>query len=120
MAKILACSANGYGTGLMMKMTLDKVIEICGFKVEEDAFNSIMEGRKIAAICGFKVEEDAFNSIMEGRKIAAQYDIVLCPINYVDMFEDAAAKGTVVLGLNNVMAQGEMTEALKNCGIDLK
>ena len=30
MAKILACSANGYGTGLMMKMTLDKVIEICG------------------------------------------------------------------------------------------
>ena len=91
MAKILACSANGYGTGLMMKMTLDKVIEICGFKVD-----------------------------MEGRKIAAQYDIVLCPINYVDMFEDAAAKGTVVLGLNNVMAQGEMTEALKNCGIDLK
>ena len=85
MAKILACSANGYGTGLMMKMTLDKVI-----------------------------------SIMEGRKIAAQYDIVLCPINYVDMFEDAAAKGTVVLGLNNVMAQGEMTEALKNCGIDLR
>ena len=58
MAKILACSANGYGTGLMMKMTLDMVIEICGFKVEEDAFNSIMEG----------------------RKIAAQYDIVLCPI----------------------------------------
>ena len=48
MVKILACSANGYGTGLMMKMTLDKVIEICGFKVEEDAFNSIMEGRKIA------------------------------------------------------------------------
>ena len=102
MAKILACSANGYGTGLMMKMTLDKVIEICG------------------EICGFKVEEDAFNSIMEGRKIAAQYDIVLCPINYVDMFEDAAAKGTVILGLNNVMAQGEMTEALENCGIDLR
>ena len=98
MAKILACSANGYGTGLMMKMTLDKVIEICGFKVEEDAFNSIMEG----------------------RKIAEQYDIVLCPINYVDMFEDAAAKGTVILGLNNVMAQVEMTEALENCGIDLR
>ena len=57
---------------------------------------------------------------MEGRKIATQYDIVLCPINYVDMFEDAAAKGTVVLGLNNVMAQGEMTEALENCGIDLR
>ena len=70
MAKILACSANGYGTGLMMKMTLDKVIDICGFKLEDAAFNSIMEG----------------------RKIASQYDIVLCPIDYVDMFESAASK----------------------------
>ena len=98
MAKILACSANGYGTGLMMKLTLNKVI----------------------STCGFKVEEAANNSIMEGRKIAAQYDIVLCPASYVDMFEDAAAKGTVVLGLNNVMAEREMTEALENCGVALK
>ena len=96
MAKILACSANGYGTGLMMKMTLDKVIESCGFKTEETAFNSIMEG----------------------RKAAAQYDIVLCPIDYVDMFGDAAATGTVVLGLNNVMAQREMTDAVETCGLD--
>lgn len=98
MAKILACSANGYGTGLMMKMTLDKVIEIRGFRIEEATFNSIMEG----------------------RRVAAQYDIVLCPIDYVDMFGDAADNGTVVLGLNNVMAQREMTDALENCGIDLR
>ena len=98
MAKILACSANGYGTGLMMKMTLDKVIDICGFKLEDAAFNSIMEG----------------------RKIASQYDIVLCPIDYVDMCESAASKGTTVLGLNNVMAQHEMAEALENCGIELR
>ena len=77
MAKILACSANGYGTGLMMKMTLDKVIEICGFKVEEDAFNSIMEG----------------------RKIAAQYDIVLCPINYVDMLLSGRLNGALFIRL---------------------
>ncbi len=98
MAKILACSANGYGTGLMMKLTLDNVI----------------------ATCGFQVEESAFESIMEGRKIASSYEIVLCPIGYVDMFADAAAKGTKVIGLNSVMAQHEMMEALENCGIDLK
>ena len=49
MAKILACSANGYGTGLMMKMTLDKVIDVCGFKVEKTGNDSIMEGRKRAS-----------------------------------------------------------------------
>ena len=36
------------------------------------------------------------------------------------MFDDAAAQGTKVIGLKNVMAQKEMTEALENCGIDLR
>ena len=98
MAKILACCANGSGTSLMMRLTLDKVI----------------------ASCGFKVEEVRHDSITEGRKIAGQYDIVLCPLNFVDMFDDAAAQGTKVIGLKNVMAQKEMTEALENCGIDLR
>lgn len=98
MAKILACSANGYGTGLMMKMTLDKVIDVCGFKVEKTGNDSIMEG----------------------RKRASDYDIVLCPADFVDMFADAASKGTKVIGLRNVMAQREMADALENCGIDLR
>jgi PTS system ascorbate-specific IIB component len=98
MAKILACCANGSGTNLMMKMTLDYVIETCGFKVEE-AGN---------------------DSISEGRKIASDYDIVLCPLNFVEFFADAEAKGTKVIGLENVMSQKEMTEALENCGIDLR
>lgn len=98
MAKILACCANGSGTSLMMRLTLDKVI----------------------ASCGFKVEEVHHDSITEGRKIAHQFDIVLCPLNFVDMFDDAAAQGTNVIGLKNVMSQKEMTEALENCGIDLR
>ena len=82
----------------MMKLTLDKVI----------------------ATCGFKVEEARHDSITEGRKVASQYDIVLCPLNFVDMFEEAAAHGTKVIGLKNIMAQKEMTVALENCGIDLR
>ena len=46
MAKILACCANGSGTSLMMRLTLDKVIASCGFKVEEVHHDSITEGRK--------------------------------------------------------------------------
>ena len=96
MVKILACCANGSGTSLMMKLTLDKVI----------------------STCGFKVEEARHDSITEGRKVASQYDIVLCPLNFVDMFEEAAAHGTKVIGLKNIMAQKEMTVALENCGVD--
>jgi PTS system ascorbate-specific IIB component len=98
MVSILACCANGSGTSLMMRLTLDKVISSCGFKVEE-------------------VRHD---SIAEGKKIAHRYDIVLCPLNFVDMFADAVAQGSKVIGLKNVMAQKEMTEALENCGIDLR
>ena len=44
MARILACCANGSGTSLMMKLTLDKVISTCGFKVEEARHDSIVCG----------------------------------------------------------------------------
>lgn len=98
MAKILACCANGSGTSLMMQLTLDKVI----------------------STCGFKVEEASHDSISEGRKKASEYDIVLCPLNFVEFFADAAASGTKVIGLKSVMSQKEMTEALENCGIDLR
>ena len=98
MVKILACCANGSGTSLMMKLTLDKVI----------------------STCGYKVEEARHDSITEGRKVASEFDIVLCPLNFVGLFDEAAAKGTKVIGLRNIMSQKEMTEALENCGIDLK
>ena len=98
MAKILACSANGAGTGLMMKLTLDKVISSRGLRVEE-ARN---------------------DSISEGRKYASDYDIVLCPLRYVSVFADAAAKGTKVIGLDSVMRESEMAAKLMECGVDLK
>lgn len=75
---------------------------------------------KVISTCGFHVEEATHDSISEGRKKAAQYDVVLCPMNFVDFFEDAATQGTKVIGLKNVMSQKEMTAALENCGIDLR
>ena len=74
MAKILACCANGSGTSLMMQLTLDKVI----------------------STCGFHVEEATHDSITEGRKRASQYDIVLCPMSFVDLFADAADRGILL------------------------
>ncbi len=82
----------------MMAMTLEKVIKTQGYKVDRTNH------------C----------SISEGKQIAGNYDIVLCPLNFVSMFSAAADNGAKVIGLRNVMSQNEMTEKLENCGIDLR
>lgn len=98
MVDILACCANGVGTSVMMGMTLDKVIRRQGYQVGK---------------CGH-------TTISEGRTIAEDYDIVLCPLSFVPMFEKAAAQGVRVIGLRNVMSETEMTKRLESCGLDLR
>ena len=98
MVTILACCANGSGTSIMMSMTLDRVINAQGYKVSKTHH------------C----------ALSEGRTTAQNYDIVLCPQNFIHMCADAEAKGSKVIGLNNVMSGDEMAEKLENCGIDLR
>ena len=98
MVSILACCANGSGTSLMMAMTLDKAI-----KAE-----------------GWKASKTHHCSLSEGKNTAVNYDIVLCPLNFTNMFKDAEAKGVKVVGLKNVMSQKEMTEKINATGLNLK
>lgn len=98
MISILACCANGSGTSLMMKMTLDKVIKSLGVKTTK--FHHC--------------------SISEGKNTAMGYDVVFCPLNFVDMFKDAQEKGVHVIGLKNVMSQKEMEEKLIATGVNYK
>lgn len=98
MISILACCANGSGTSLMMKMTLEKVIKSLGVKTS-------------------KVHHC---SLSEGKNTSINYDVVFCPLNFKDMFKDAEAKGVHVIGLKNVMSQKEMEEKLIATGVDYK
>lgn len=98
MLNILVCCANGAGTSLMMKMTTEKVIKSLNINVGK------------LHHC----------SLSEGKSAATQFDVVFCPLNFVDMFKDAKAKGVTVIGLRNVMSQKEMEERLLESGIDLK
>jgi len=98
MVSILACCANGSGTSLMMAMTLEKAI-----KAE-----------------GWKVSKTHHCSLSEGKNTAVNYDIVLCPQNFTDMFKDAESKGVKVIGLRNVMSQKEITEKISACGLNLE
>ncbi len=87
----MVCCANGAGSSLMMKMTMQKVLDKLGIKPG-------------------KVHHC---SLSEGKSAAPQYDVVFCAQNFTDMFKDAAKKGTKVIGLRNIMSQQEMEDKLK-------
>jgi PTS system ascorbate-specific IIB component len=95
MLNILVACANGAGTSLMMKMTVDKVVKALNLKV----------GRLHHC------------SLSEGKSMAPQFDVVFCPLNFITMFKDAEAKGVKVIGLRNVLSQQEMQEKLEASGL---
>ncbi len=98
MISILACCANGSGTSLMMDMTLERVIK------QE----------------GWNISKRHHCSISEVKNISVNYDLVLCPQNFINMFKDAEAKGVKVVGLRNVMSAKEIKEKVEAAGLDLK
>ena len=91
----MVCCANGAGSSLMMKMTMQKVLDKLGIKAG-------------------KVHHCALS---EGKSAAAQYDVVFCAQNFVNMFKDAEKKGTTVIGLRNIMSQQEFEDKMREHGI---
>lgn len=79
----------------MMKMTMQKVLDKLGIKPG-------------------KVHHCALS---EGKSAAAQYDVVFCAQNFVNMFKDAEKKGTTVIGLRNIMSQQEFEDKMREHGI---
>lgn len=93
--KFMVCCANGAGSSLMMKMTLQKVL-------------------KKLNITPAQLHHCALS---EGKSAAANFDVVFCARNFVSTFKDAEKKGTIVLGLRNIMSQPEMEKAMKDAGL---
>ncbi|MCC7669159.1 MAG: PTS sugar transporter subunit IIB [Leuconostoc pseudomesenteroides] len=87
---ILVSCANGSGTSLMMMKSVEKSMKKLGIPVS-------------------KINH---TSIAEGKSTASQYDVVFTPLNFVDMFEDAAKKGVTVVGVKNVMSDKEITQRI--------
>ncbi len=90
MAKILVACANGAGTSLMMKMSVQRAAERMGLPVDDIHH------------C----------SLSEGVSSARQYDIVFAPMNFVNMYDEAAKAGVMVIGLRNVLSDKEVEEKL--------
>ena len=93
-AKILVACANGAGTSLMMKMTAERVTKNLGMGVAD-------------------IHHCALS---EGVSCARQYDIVFSPLNFKDMYKDAAKAGVTVIGLRNVLSDAEMEQQLVESG----
>jgi len=91
----MVCCANGGGTSLMIKMTLQRTLEKLNIKPK-------------------KIHHCALS---EGKSSSIQYDVVFCPRNFTSMFAEAEKKGTIVIGLRNVMSGQEMEEKLKEHGL---
>ncbi len=94
MAKILVACANGAGTSLMMKMSVQRACDRMGLRVDNIHH------------C----------SLSEGVSSATQFDIVFAPLNFVDMYQQAANQGVMVIGLRNVLSDQEVEEKLKENG----
>lgn len=95
MVRILVACANGAGTSLMMKMRVEKATKDLGIAVQNIHH------------C----------SLSEGKSAATQYDVVFCPLNFVDMFADAKKRGVIICGMKNVLSDKEAQELLKSSGI---
>ena len=96
MVKILVACANGAGTSLIMKMRVEKATKDLGNQVQTIHH------------C----------TLSEGKRAATQYDVVLCPLNLVSMFDDAAKKGVKICGMKNVLSDKEAKELLTAAGIE--
>jgi PTS system ascorbate-specific IIB component len=93
--KVVVSCANGAGTSLMMKMRVEKALKDLNVNVT-------------------KIHHC---SISEGKSSATTYDVVFCPLNFVNMFKDAEAKGVTIIGLRNVLSDVEAKEKIIASGI---
>lgn len=93
--RVLVACANGAGSSLLMKMNVLKVFK----KLD------------------IPVQNIHHCSLSEGKSSASKYDVVFCPLNFISMFQLAIDKGTLVIGLRNVMGEKEATEKIIAAGL---
>ncbi|WP_440896519.1 PTS sugar transporter subunit IIB [Amphibacillus sp. Q70] len=94
--RVLVSCANGSGTSLMMKRSVEKALK------EE----------------GFNITNIHHCAISEGKSTAKNYDVVFTPVNFANMFDAAKEKGVTVIGVKNVMSAKEVAERVNES--DLK
>ncbi len=89
--RVLVSCANGSGTSLMLQKSAEKALKELGFTITDINHTSIAEG----------------------KSSARNYDVVFTPLNFVNMFDQVAKQGIVVIGIRNVMSVKEVKEKVE-------
>ena len=90
--KILVTCAHGTATGPIMKAKVEQVLQEYGIP-----FESIHH-------C----------AISEAKTLAPDYDIIFCATS---IFKNAAAAGTTVIGMRNILSLEEIRQRLQDAGL---
>lgn len=93
--RVLVSCANGAGTSLMMKMKVEQAMKELNIPITT------------LTHC----------SISEGKSAARNYDVIFCPRNFANMFDDAKSKGVKVIGMKNILSVDEAKQHLKEEGL---
>lgn len=96
--RVLVSCANGAGTSLMMKRTVEKSLDDLGYKITT-------------------IHHCA---ISEGKSSAKNFDVVFTPMNFVSMFNSAKEKGVTIIGVKNVMSAKEISERVNDSNLSEK
>lgn len=90
MIKVMVSCGNGMGSSLMIKMQVEKIFRKAGIDAEID-----------------------HSSVGDAASCADNYDVIICPVTFLDQFHTKAT----VIGVKNVLSVPEITEKLKEHGI---
>ena len=90
MLKVMVACGNGMGTSMMIKMQVEKIFRKAGVEATID-----------------------HSSIGDATSVANNFDVVLCPQTFQDMFHTTAK----VVGVKNVTSVPEITQGLKDAGV---
>lgn len=95
MLKVIAACGNGMGSSQIIKMKIEKIFKKLGVQA------SIHH-------C----------SVGEAKTQASGYDVVFCSDALKDNFKNAAARGTKIIGLKNLLSEAEIKEKILAEGLD--
>lgn len=89
MLKVIAACGNGMGSSQIIKMKIEKVFKKLGLQVQIHH-------------C----------SVGEAKNQASGYDVVFCSEALKNNFANAAASGTIVIGLKNLLSEQEIEQKI--------
>ncbi len=94
MLKVIAACGNGMGSSQIIKMKIVKVFKKLGIDVQVD-----------------------HTSVGAATSMASNYDVVFVASNFVGNFQNAADKGTKIIGLKNLLSEQEIEEKIVEAGL---